>query len=304
MKHLLTLQDITAADFAAILDRAAQMKAKRSGYEHSLKGKSVGLIFFKPSTRTRVSFSAGVASMGGVAYYLGVNDLQLGRGEPIKDTARVLSRYLSAVVIRTFAQQDLEEVVQYSTIPIINGLTDLYHPCQALADFLTIREVFGAKQGVKVTYIGDGNNIAHSLLLGAALSGNHLICCSPQGYQPKPEIVAAAEKLARDSGAKLRVVDDVNAAAEGAQVIYTDIWASMGQEAEAEKRRRVFKDYQVDGAVMAKAAKDAIFMHLLPAHRGEEVTDEVIESPQSKVWDQAENRLWAQMALLEKLVAN
>ena len=302
MPHLLSLQDVDSQQFDKILNRAAEMKQKRSGYEQVLAGKTVGMIFFKNSTRTRVSFSAGISYMGGAALYFGANDLQLSRGEPIKDTARVLSRYLSALVIRTFKQSDIEELAEFGSIPVINALTDLYHPCQALADFLTVQEVFGRDEKIKLTYIGDGNNVTHSLLLGAALAGHECCCLCPDGYQPNSEVLNKAEKLATKRGGKVWVTNDADAALKDARAVYTDVWASMGQEAEAKKRIAVFSDLQVNAAMMNKAASDAIFLHCLPAHRGEEVTDEVIESQQSKVWDQAENRMWVQMALLEQLI--
>lgn len=303
MKHFLTMQELTPKSFEALLDRAIEMKKKRSGYEKVLQGKVLGLIFHKKSTRTRVSFEAGIAMMGGTSLYLGINDLQLSRGEPIKDTARVLSRYLAAVVIRTFAQKEIEEMAEFGSIPVINALTDDHHPCQSVADYMTVREIFGKRQGLKVTYIGDGNNVAHSLMFGAALGGQHFTCLSPKGYQPNPQFVAQARELA-GKRSEIIVTDDFDKAVKGSHVLYTDVWTSMGQEEESAKRLKAFHGYQVDDKLMRQADKECIFLHCLPAHRGEEVTDGVLESSASKVWQQAENRMWGQMALMEKLLGS
>jgi ornithine carbamoyltransferase len=302
MKHFLTGLELTPDSFSQLLNRAIEMKTKKRGYDEVLKGKVLGLIFYKKSTRTRVSFESGIARLGGTSLYLNVNDLQLGRGEPIKDAARALSGFLDAIVIRTFKQEDLDELAKYGSISVVNALTDLYHPCQALADYMTVREIFGVKNGLKVTYMGDGNNVAHSLIIGAALAGHHFYCLSPKAYSPNAQIVREAEKIAKQTGATITVTDDFDKALGKAQVVYTDVWVSMGQEEENAKRQRDFKGYMVDQQLMGKAQKDAIFLHCLPAHRGEEVSEEVLEGKASKVWQQAENRMWTQMALLEKLL--
>lgn len=299
-RDFLTLADFTPEEITGLLDVAARFKA---GYRATpLRGLTVGLLFRKASTRTRVSFEVAVYQLGGHSLFLTSQDLQLGRGEPVADTARVLSRYLAALVVRTFAHEELEELARYADIPVINGLTDLLHPCQVLADLLTIREKKGRLKGVRLAFIGDGNNMAHSLMLGGALAGMVVRVATPPGYGPQPDIVERAREIARLTGAAIEVGTDPRQAAAGADVLYTDVWASMGQEAEVEDRRRDFAAYQVNEALLEAAAPEAIVMHCLPAHRGEEITDGVLEGPHAVVWDQAENRLHAQKAVLAMLV--
>ena len=258
-------------------------------------------MFSKASTRTRVSFTVAMYQLGGQVIDLNPNVTQVGRGEPLKDTARVLDRYLDALAIRTFAQKDLETFANYAQIPVINALTDLEHPCQILADLLTIKESFGSLEGLTLTYLGDGNNVAHSLLLGGALAGVNVRIATPTDYQPKPEIVKQAEILGQNK-AEIVVTNDAIAAVEGVQVIYTDVWASMGQEDLADSRIPIFQPYQINDELLAHADRDAIVLHCLPAHRGEEITDSVMEGERSRVWDQAENRMHAQKALLISLL--
>jgi ornithine carbamoyltransferase len=306
-RDLLTLADLKTEEMTALWDRAAALKRDLAkGIDPSvgpLRGKSVGLIFHKPSTRTRISFEVGVYQLGGQAIYLTAADLQLGRGETVADTARVLSRYLQGIVIRTFDQDLVEDLARHAAFPVINGLTDLHHPCQALADLFTIRERKGTLQGIRMAYVGDGNNVAHSLLEGAALTGMRLTLACPHGYEPRPEVFLRARERAKATGARLAVVEDPNKAAQGADILYTDVWTSMGQEAEAEVRLRAFQGYQIDAALLRVAAPGAIVLHCLPAHRGEEIAAEVMDGPQSAVWDQAENRLHVQKAILEWLIA-
>jgi len=299
-RDFLCLRDLTEAELELVFRVTEDLKARqRAGQPHPwLAGKSLGMIFQKASTRTRVSFEVGMYQLGGQPLFLSSRDLQLGRGETIADTARVLSRYLDGIMIRTYAQEEVEELARHATIPVINGLTDLLHPCQALADLFTIREKRGKLAGLKLAYVGDGNNVAHSLLIGGAKVGLEVWIASPAGYAPKDEIVAEAEALAAQTGAKITITQDPKAAAAGADVLYTDVWASMGQEAEAEERRRIFAPYQLNEDLVALAKENVLVMHCLPAHRGEEITDEVIDGPHSVVWDQAENRLHTQKALL------
>ncbi|TDA68674.1 MAG: ornithine carbamoyltransferase [Clostridia bacterium] len=299
-RDFLTLADFTPEEIAGLLDVAAGFKAGCPAAP--LAGKTVGLLFRKASTRTRVSFEVAVYQLGGHSLFLTNQDLQLGRGEPVADTARVLSRYLQALVVRTFAHEELEELARYADIPVINGLTDLLHPCQVLADLLTVREKKGKLAGVKLAFIGDGNNMAHSLLLGGVLAGMEVRVATPPGYGPQPRIVARAEEIARQTGAAIAVTADPRQAAAGADVLYTDVWASMGQETEAEARRNDFAGYQINDTLLAAAAPEAVVMHCLPAHRGEEITAGVLAGPQAVVWDQAENRLHAQKAILAMLL--
>lgn len=265
---------------------------------HLLPGRTLGMIFQKPSTRTRVSFEVGIYQLGGTALYLSAGDLQLGRGETIKDTAHVLSRYLDAIMIRTFAQSDVEELADQASIPVINGLTDSAHPCQALADVMTIRERFGRLEGVRVVYVGDGNNVCASLMVACAKLGAEFVAATPPGYAPSEEAV----RIARSAGGKVDLTDDPRAAAEGADVLYTDVWTSMGQDEEREQRLHDLRGYGIDAGLLAAADKDAIVLHCLPAHYGEEITEDVLYGPQSAVWDQAENRLHAQKALLALVI--
>jgi len=297
-RDFLSTDDLTADELEALLDRAAELKADRSA-SNALAGRTVAMIFEKPSTRTRVSFEVGIAELGGHALPLSNAELQLGRGETIEDTGMVLSRYVHAIVVRTFAQERLERLAAAATVPVVNALSDLEHPCQALADLLTIRERKGKLKGVRLTYVGDGNNVAHSLLLAGALAGMEVAVATPPGYEPIPQIAKRAAEIAESTGGGVEVTTDAVAAVTGTDVVYTDVWASMGQEGEAEERRLIFAPYQLNAVLLARAADGAIVLHCLPAHRGEEITDDVIDGPHSVVWDQAENRLHTQKALLE-----
>ncbi|WP_051275977.1 ornithine carbamoyltransferase [Desulfovirgula thermocuniculi] len=300
------MRDLSAAEILAVLDLAGELKAKaKRGEPHPyLAGKTLGMIFQKPSTRTRVSFEVAMYQLGGYALYLNAADLQLGRGETIADTARVLSRYLDGLMIRTYAQSDVEELARYADIPVINGLTDLEHPCQILADLLTVREHKGRLAGLKLAYVGDGNNVCHSLLLGCAKVGMDISVASPPGYWPREDIVEAARAAADETGSRVEVGADPVEAVRGADVVVTDVWASMGQEKEAGERRRIFAPYQVNGELVRHAREDFIFLHCLPAHRGEEVTDEILDGPHAVVWDEAENRLHVQKALLVMIMGS
>jgi len=300
--HLLTLDSIGRDGILVNLELAAHLKVIEGRTPEALAGGRVGLIFDKPSTRTRVSFETATWSLGMLPITLRGDELQLGRGETIADTARVLSRYLTALVIRTFDQARVEELARYSTIPIINALTDDHHPCQALADVMSIQEEFGEFDGLRVAFVGDGNNVCHSLIQAAGYLGFTLAISTPEGYEPKAEIVEAARANCAINGGAIELGHDVKAAARGADAVYTDVWASMGQEKEREERSRVFAGYCVDRDLMALASPRAIFLHCLPAHRGDEVTDEVIDGPQSRVWDEAENRWYTEQALLYMLI--
>jgi ornithine carbamoyltransferase len=295
-RDFLAITDFSKQELTDLLDLAARMKAGRYK-DRPLKDKVLAMIFAKSSTRTRVSFEVGAMQLGGHALFLSSRDIQIGRGEPIKDTARVLSRYVHGIMIRTFGHDEVEELARYATVPVINGLTDLLHPCQVLADLMTIREAFGTWDGKVVAWIGDGNNMANAWLQAAEVLGFELRLACPEGYEPDHHIFERAKAKARVS-----ITELPEDAARGAHVINTDVWASMGQEAEAEKRALAFKGYIVDPELMKLAARDAIFLHCLPAHRGEEVDEAVFEGPQSRVFDQAENRLHAQKALLAILM--
>ena len=300
MKHLLKLMDLSQAEIADILNLADQLKyEKKNGIEHHLlRGKTLGMIFQKSSTRTRVSFEVGMADLGGHALFLSSRDLQIGRGEPVQDTARVLSRYLDGIMIRTFEQKEVEMLAEYGSIPVINGLTDYCHPCQVLADLMTIREHKGMLKGKKLCYIGDGNNMANSLIVGCIKMGMSVAIGCPDTYQPDAEIM----KWAKENGDFL-CTSDIFEAAKDADAIYTDVWASMGQEGEAQERQKVFKSYQVNSELMKVAKSDAMVLHCLPAHRGEEITEEVLEAHANEIFDEAENRLHAQKAVLVKCMA-
>jgi ornithine carbamoyltransferase len=294
----------SSAELRTVLDLADELKeAQRKREPHELlPGRTLGMIFQKPSTRTRVSFEVGIAQLGGRGLYLAAGDLQLGRGETIKDTGMVLSRYLDAIMIRTFAQEDVEELAEHASIPVINGLTDYAHPCQALADLMTIRERLGRLSGARLTYLGDGNNVCVSLMVGAARFGMRFVAATPAGYEPDSTAVTAARRAAVQNGGTVELVSDPHQAARGADVLYTDVWTSMGQEEEAEKRRADLAGFQIDGDLLSLAADDAIVLHCLPAHYGEEITEEVLYGPQSAVWDEAENRLHAQKALMALII--
>lgn len=295
--HLLKLMDLSTEQIIEILDLADRLKKeKKQGVEHHLlKGKTLGMIFSKSSTRTRVSFEVGMYDLGGSALFLSSRDLQIGRGEPVEDTARVLSRYLDGIMIRTFAQKEVEDLATYGSIPVINGLTDYCHPCQVLADLMTIREYKGGFAGKKLCYIGDGNNMTNSLIVGGIKTGMEVSVACPKGYEPDAEIMAWAK-----ANGKFTCTESVTEAAAGADALYTDVWASMGQEAEAEARKKIFKNYQINAAVMNVANDKAMVMHCLPAHREEEITAEVFEAHANEIFDEAENRLHAQKAVLVK----
>ena len=303
-RDFLTLKDFTRQEIEEMVNLGIDLKAKQKAGIPTpiLAGKTLGMIFQKSSTRTRVSFEVGMYQLGGSALFLSTNDLQIGRGEPIKDTARVLSRYLDGIMIRTYSHADVEELAEYADIPVINGLTDDYHPTQIIADLITIQEHKGKLEGIKFAYVGDGNNMTHSLMIGCAKVGMDVTVACPDGYMPNPEIVALAQGYAAESGGSVTVMHDPKEAVKDVDVVYTDTWASMGQEAEKEIRKKAFAGYQVDDAMMALAKPDAIFMHCLPAYRGMEVTDEVIESPQSVVFDEAENRLHAHKAIMASVM--
>jgi ornithine carbamoyltransferase len=302
-RDFLSIDDLSPADLTMLLDRAAELKAARgTAGAGALAGQSVAMIFEKPSTRTRISFEVAIAELGAHALPLSSAELQLGRGETIEDTGRVLSRYVHGVVVRTFAQERLERLAEAATIPVVNALSDLEHPCQALADLLTIREAKRKLKGVRLTYVGDGNNVAHSLLLAGALAGMHVAVATPPGYEPIPQIAKRAAEIAETTGGSVDVTTDAVAAVTGTDALYTDVWASMGQEREADERRLIFAPYQLNSILFQRTADNAIVLHCLPAHRGEEITDEVIDGPASVVWDQAENRLHTQKALLEWLM--
>jgi ornithine carbamoyltransferase len=289
--------DFSAAELELVLELADRMKAAPREEQVVLPGRSLGMIFQKPSTRTRVSFEVGIAQLGGYALYLRADDLQLGRGETIRDTATVLSRYLDGILIRTFAQSDVERLAEHAAIPVINGLTDETHPCQALADMLTIKEQLGRLEGVRVVYLGDGNNVCSSLMVAAARLGSSFVAATPPGYEPDERAVATAR-----ASAEVEIVNDPVAAVRAADVLYTDVWTSMGQEDERERRLRDLAGFGITQELLAQAGNGAIVLHCLPAHYGEEITEEVLYGPQSAVWDQAENRLHAQKALMALLM--
>ncbi|KIL52833.1 ornithine carbamoyltransferase [Jeotgalibacillus campisalis] len=301
-KNLQSLKDYTASELLDLLHFAIELKKPENKYLPLLEGKVLGMIFEKSSTRTRVSFEAGMLQLGGHAMYLSTRDIQMGRGETVADTARVLSGYLDGIMIRTFHQTTVEELAQASLVPVINGLTDDYHPCQILADLLTIYEHFGTFKGKKLTYIGDGNNVAHSLMIGAAKVGMDCTIAAPAKYFPKAAMVELAQSFAAFSGAKIEITEDPLKAVKESDILYTDVWASMGQEKEALARMQHFAPYQVNEKLAAYANPDYLFMHCLPAHREEEVTTSILEGPHSVVFQQAENRLHAQKALLAALM--
>lgn len=299
MKHLLKLNDFSREEILSVLNLADQLKYERKNgvFNDCLKGKKLGMIFQKSSTRTRVSFEVGMYELGGYALFLSNRDLQIGRGEPVEDTARVLSRYLDGIMIRTFEQKEVEDLAKYGTIPVINGLTDYCHPCQVLADLMTIRERKGAFKGLKLCFIGDGNNMANSLMVGAFKTGMSFSIACPEGYEPDKELMGLAKK-----NTEFTLCRSAEEAAENADVVYTDVWASMGQEEEKAKREKAFKGFQVNEKVMKAAHKGAMVLHCLPAHRGEEITADVLEAHADEIFDEAENRLHAQKAVMCKLM--
>jgi len=303
-KHLLSLRELSRMEILSLLDAAERMKKNPQLYKDVLSGKTLAMIFQKPSTRTRLSFEVGMLELGGRAIYLRGEELQLGRGEAIKDTALVMSRYVDAIMARVFRQEDLEELAKYSLVPVINGLSDKWHPCQILADLLTIREKLGGFEERKLAWVGDGNNVCNTLLIGCAKVGMDMVVASPRGYWPLKEALEEARKEAQVNGCEIKIVEEPIEAVKGADVVYTDTFVSMGLEAERGERLRIFlPKYRVTEELMKEAKRGAIFMHCLPAHRGEEVTDEVLDGPRSVVLDQAENRLHAQKALLYALLA-
>ena len=306
-RDLLSIHDLSVEEVEAILALAEELKAmQKAGIEHRvLAGKTLGMIFEKSSTRTRVSFETGMFQLGGQALFLSNRDLQIGRGEPIKDTARVLSRYLDGVMIRTFEHEKAEEFAKYADIPVINALTDLLHPCQALTDLLTIREHRGKNlKGLKMAYVGDGNNMTHSLMYAAAKTGMNFVAATPADYAPDEGVTQRAQEYAKETGASIALVTDPFAAAKDADILVTDTWASMGQEVEHEERKKIFAPYQINGDLLAAADKRAIVMHCLPAYRGEEITDDVMEAFSDVIFDEAENRLHTQKAIMALLMAD
>ena len=303
-RDFLRVNDWAPDELLSVLELADRLKARqREHIDHRhLEGRTLGMIFQKPSTRTRVSFEVGMFHLGGTALYLAAGDLQLGRGETIKDTARVLSRYLDGIMIRTFAQADVDELAAHADIPVINGLTDEFHPCQALADVMTIRERLGEFDGVRVAYVGDGNNVCHSLMVACAKLGMDFVAATHEGYEPAETVVGWAREAAEASGGSVELGHEPRAAAQGADVLYTDVWTSMGQEEERDRRVRDLEAYRIDEGLVALASERAIVLHCLPAHYGEEITEEVLYGPRSAVWDQAENRLHSQKALMASVI--
>jgi ornithine carbamoyltransferase len=304
-KHLLSLRDYSREDLEELFDLAAKVKASPRDYRVALQGKSLAMVFQKPSTRTRVSFEVGMFQLGGTALFLGAGDIQLHRGESVADTARVLSRYVDGIMARVFAHQDVLDLARHGSVPVINGLSDMLHPCQALADYFTLKERRGRLDGLKLAWVGDGNNVCHELMIGAVKLGISFVAACPRGFEPNSAILKSCQRDAQKLRAPLPVVTvDPMAAVAGADVVCTDVWASMGQEADAERRRQAFEGFTVTNDLMAAAHPDAVFMHCLPAHRGEEVAAEVIDGPQSAVFDEAENRLHTQKALLMLLLGS
>lgn len=303
-KHLLTMCDYTKDEILEILSLSLKLKEmQKKGQTHRLlEGKTLAMIFTKSSTRTRVSFQTGIFQLGGQGLFLSGNDIQLGRGETIQDTARTLSRMVDGIMIRTFAQSDVEGLAEFGSVPVINGLTDDYHPCQALADIQTVYEHKGTLENAKLAFVGDGNNVAHSLLIICAKLGMHVSVASPKGFEPDAGIVHQVLEFAKESGSIVEITNDPMEAVQNADAVYTDVWASMGQESQFEEKSKSFLSYQVNAGLMANAKKDAVFLHCLPAHRGEEVTADVIDGPKSVVWDEAENRLHAQKAVMVLLM--
>jgi ornithine carbamoyltransferase len=301
-KDFLSIRDLSIYEFSQLLDRAAEVKKNPHKYRRALEHRILAMIFQKPSLRTRMTFEAGMLQLGGEAIYLAPSDIQMGSREGAYDIGKNLERWVDGIMLRTFGHQIAVDLAASTKIPVINALTDLSHPCQAMADFLTLREHKGALSNLKLAYVGDGNNVCHSLMLAAARGGTKMAVGTPAGYEPKPEMVQAAREDGKDTGFALILTNSAEEAVSGADAVYTDVWASMGQEAEKEKRARIFAPYQVNTRLMSKAKNGAVFMHCLPAHRGDEVTDEVIDAPTSVVYDEAENRLHAQKAILLALM--
>jgi ornithine carbamoyltransferase len=301
-EDLISIECLETRTISELLDLTKKIKSDKAKYADALKGKSIGLIFQKPSNRTRVSFEIGMVQLGGHALYLGPDEIDMGGRESVKDVACVLSRYLDGIVARTYKHDDVRELALYAAVPVINGLSDRAHPCQALADIFTIKEKFGTFKGITLSYVGDGNNVLNSLVCAAAKVGLDMKIATPKGYEPAKDIVAIAKKFADGSGAKIGISNDPKAAARGADVIYTDVWVSMGQEKGAKARLKAFKDFQINDGLIKLAKKDCLVMHCLPAHRGQEITDSVIDSKNSVVYDQAENRMHTEKAILLKLL--
>lgn len=301
-KDILTLDELSRDEILTILSKAEDFKSmlEKKKPHNYLNGKTIALIFQKPSTRTRISFEAGIAQLGAYPLYLNANDMQLGRGETIEDTGRVLSRYVDAIIIRTFAQKEIELLAESATVPVINGLSDDYHPCQTLADLLTVLEIKKKFSGIKLAYLGDGNNVVHSLLLGSAKVGMDIFIATPEGYEPSPLVVERAKSIAKNS--TIKITNNPEEAVENADIVYTDVWTSMGQESEKDIRKKVFVPYRINSRILTYAKPEVAVMHCLPAHRGEEITNDVIDGPNSVVFDQAENRLHTQKALLALLL--
>ncbi|HSE41782.1 MAG TPA: ornithine carbamoyltransferase [Acidobacteriota bacterium] len=304
MKHFLSLKDISPEQMSEIFELTIDVKRNPGKYSKSLSGKTLGMIFQKSSTRTRVSFEVGMYQLGGHALFLSSQDIQVGRGETIADTARVLSRMLDMIMARVFGHDIVVDLARFGSVPVINGLSDFSHPCQAVADYFTLYERWGSVKGRKIAYVGDGNNVCHSLLYGAAILGMHIAVAAPDGYKPDKSVVEFSSHLARQTGGSVTIVTEPSEAAKDADTIYTDVWASMGQEKEYLERKKIFGKYQVNKQLFSLAKSDALFLHCLPAHRGDEVTDDVIDSPNSAVWDEAENRLHTQKAIMLILARN
>jgi ornithine carbamoyltransferase len=298
MKHFLSLKDVTPDQWKEIFDLSVDVKKNPKKYSQSLAGKTLGMIFQKSSTRTRVSFEVGMFQLGGHALFLSSADIQIGRGETIADTSRVLSRMVDMIMARVFGHDVVEDLARYGSVPVINGLSDFSHPCQAVADYFTLHERWGSVKGRKIAYVGDGNNVCHSLLYGAAILGMHISVGAPEGYKPAQQVVDFSTAFSKKTGGSVSIVTDPRDAVREADCVYTDVWASMGQEKEYLERKAVFGGYQVNRSLFSLAKKDAIFLHCLPAHRADEVTDDVIDSPNSAVWDEAENRLHTQKAIM------
>lgn len=298
MKHFLSLKDVTRDEWTEIFNLSSDVKKHPEKYSQALSGKTLAMIFQKSSTRTRVSFEVGMFQLGGHALFLSRADIQIGRGETIADTARVLSRMVNMIMARVFGHDVVEDLARFGFVPVINGLSDFSHPCQGVTDYFTLLEAWGDLKGRKIAYVGDGNNVCHSLLFGGATLGMHISVAAPDGYKPDPKVVQHSTDVARQTGGSVSVVTDPKEAVRGADCVYTDVWASMGQEKEYYERKAVFGPYQVNKELFSLAKGDAIFLHCLPAHRGDEVTDDVIDSKNSRVWDQAENRLHTQKALM------